>query len=79
MTAWCTTLALSGVKSAMAERSNRMFSSFFQTLQKDEANLQSRAPLTSQPVSTRLQLTKDIMGNVVTELSTMTVQLDLGT
>ena len=41
MTAWWTTLDLSGVKSAMAERSSRMFSSFFQTLQKDEANLHS--------------------------------------
>ena len=39
MTAWWTTFPLSGVKSAMAERRSRMFSSFFQTLQKDEANL----------------------------------------
>ena len=41
MTAWWTTFDLSGVKSAIAERRSRMFSSFFQTLQKDEANLHS--------------------------------------
>ena len=52
MTAWWTTFDLSGVKSAIAERRSRMFSSFFQTLQKDEANLQSSASLTCQPVST---------------------------
>ena len=39
ITLWCTTFALSGVNRAIAESSRRMFSSFFQTLQKDEANL----------------------------------------
>ena len=70
MTAWWTTFPLSGVKSAMAERRSRMFSSFFQTLQKDEANLDNSKS------ATRLQLTKHNGEDVVTELSTMTVQLD---